>query len=291
MCKYYLAGHCTYGDKCRYDHKKPEWSQAAKPKQYVFSVLLSYLIYLKNSHLPGTCKCGFGWTLQHDSCSACCSASLASAASSLLTLQLAHRVVPKPAAIPKDETGQTVRQMQSLSLQPQKDITAWDSGPGPLTSATSQANSQPDYSTYDPQRDSTAQPMSAWQNQGYNYHDAYSYNGYGGYYDQETYAEETYAPELGDDWDQLGFALEPDSAIQGDQRQQHSGRSEAARRTPSERQLCSQFQVSGECPRGSSCHMAHGDLCEVCCLHNQAVFAVYDIAWRYMPRLAANVCC
>lgn len=168
--------------------------------------------------------------------------------------------------------------MQSLSLQPQQDTTAWDSGPGSHTSATAQANSQHDssqYSTYDPQRDSTAHPMSAWQNQGYSYDDPYCYNGYGGYYDQETYG-----PEVGDDWDQLGFASEPDSPSHGGQSQQRSGRSEAACRTPSEQQLCSQFQVSGECPRGSSCHMAHGDLCEVCCLHNQAVYAVLDTAWR-----------
>lgn len=30
VCKYYLAGHCAYGDGCRYDHVKPEWSQRAK---------------------------------------------------------------------------------------------------------------------------------------------------------------------------------------------------------------------------------------------------------------------
>lgn len=162
--------------------------------------------------------------------------------------------------------------MQSLSLQPQQDTTAWDSGPGPHTSATSHANSRPDsnqYSTYDPQRDSTAQPMSAWQSQGYSYYDPYSYNCYGGYYDQKTYADETYEPELGDDWDQLGFASEPDSPVNGGQPEQGSSRSGAAHRTPSKQQLCSHFQVSGECPRGSSCHMAHGEMCEVCCLHNQ----------------------
>ena len=162
--------------------------------------------------------------------------------------------------------------MQSLSLQPQQDTTAWDSGPGPHTSATSQASSQPDfnqYSTYDRQRDSTAQPMSAWQNRDDSYYDPYSLSGYGNYYGQETYAEETCEPELGDDWDQLGFASEPNSPINDGQPQRGSARSGTARRTPSEQQLCSQFQVSGECPRGSSCHMAHGELCEVRCLHNQ----------------------
>ena len=42
VCKYYLAGHCTYGDKCRYDHKKPEWSQAAKAKKQVAFFLLNF---------------------------------------------------------------------------------------------------------------------------------------------------------------------------------------------------------------------------------------------------------
>lgn len=159
--------------------------------------------------------------------------------------------------------------MQSLSLQLQQDTTAWDSGPGPHTSASCHTHSQPDpnqYSTYDPQRDSTAQPTSAWQSQEHSYYDPYSYNGYGGYYGQETYDQETYEPELGDDWDQLGFATEPDSDSpdHGGHSQHRSGKSEMARRTPSEQQLCSQFQVSGDCPRGSSCHMAHGDLCEVC---------------------------
>ena len=120
--------------------------------------------------------------------------------------------------------------------------------------------------------------MSAWQHHGYSYHEPYSYNGYEGYYDQDTYAEETYEPELGDDWDQLGFASEPDAPIHGGQGQQRLGRCDAAQRTPCEQQLCSHFQVSGECPRGSSCHLAHGDLCEVCRLHNQAMFAVYDTA-------------
>lgn len=117
--------------------------------------------------------------------------------------------------------------------------------------------------------------MSAWHNQEYSYYDPYSYNGYGGYYDQETYAEEAHEPELGDDWDQLGFATEPDSPHHGGQSERRSSMAEAARRTPAEQQLCSQFQVSGECPRGSSCHMAHGDLCEVCLLHSQAMSVVW----------------
>lgn len=117
--------------------------------------------------------------------------------------------------------------------------------------------------------------MSAWHNQEYSYYDPYSYNGYGGYYDQETYPEEAHEPELGDDWDQLGFATEPGSPIPGGQSERHSSTSEAARRTPAEQQLCSQFQVSGECPRGSGCRMAHGDLCEVCLLHSQAMSVVW----------------
>ena len=164
--------------------------------------------------------------------------------------------------------------MQSLSLQPQQDTTAWDSGPGPHTSTTSQVQRQHEpsqYSTYDPERDSTAQTMSAWQGQGYSYYDPYAYSGYGDYHNQESCSQGAYESELGDDWDQLGFAAEPDYHEHGVQSQQRSGKPETACKTPSEQQLCSQYQVSGECPRGSSCHMAHGDLCEVCLLCSQAV--------------------
>jgi hypothetical protein len=27
VCKFYLAGHCAYGDQCRYDHVKPAYAQ------------------------------------------------------------------------------------------------------------------------------------------------------------------------------------------------------------------------------------------------------------------------
>ena len=173
-----------------------------KTKTVCGFILLSHLKAF-HTQMPGTCKCEFSRTLHHSNCSTRCSA-----ASAVLTPWFAHRFVPKPAVLPKDDTEQSVRQMQSLSLQPQQDTTAWDSGPGPHTSATSQANSQHDsnqYSAYDPQRDSTAQPMSVWQNQGYSYDDPYSYSGYGGYYGQEAHAEETYEPEVGDDWGQVGF--------------------------------------------------------------------------------------
>ena len=35
VCKYYLAGHCAYGDKCRYDHVKPAYArkQQQQPEQ------------------------------------------------------------------------------------------------------------------------------------------------------------------------------------------------------------------------------------------------------------------
>lgn len=31
VCTYWLAGHCSYGDRCRYDHKRPTW--APKPEE------------------------------------------------------------------------------------------------------------------------------------------------------------------------------------------------------------------------------------------------------------------
>lgn len=173
-----------------------------------------------------------------------------------------------------------MRQLQSLNLQPQQDTTAWESGPGLHTSAIDQPHSQHDpnqYSAYDPERDSTAQATSPWQGQEYSYYDPYSHSGYGGYYDQGTYDWGAYESELGDDWDQLGFAAEPDPHDHGAQSQQHSVKAETARRMPSEQQLCSQFQVSGKCPRGSSCHMAHGALCEVCLLCSQAVAVVLGL--------------
>ena len=155
--------------------------------------------------------------------------------------------------------------MQSLSLNPSQDSTAWDSGPGAHTSAASTQEQHPDsnqYSDYDPNRDSTAQPISAWQNQNYGYYDpsAYVYNDYVEYYD-----EEAYGPEAGDDWDQLGFAAEPECMQhpENEYSEAASDKKPASQRTPSEQALCSQYQVSGDCPRGTSCHMAHGDLCQV----------------------------
>lgn len=31
VCKYYLAGNCAYGDRCRYMHSKPSWSSRGQP--------------------------------------------------------------------------------------------------------------------------------------------------------------------------------------------------------------------------------------------------------------------
>lgn len=163
--------------------------------------------------------------------------------------------------------------MQSLSLHPQQDTTAWDSQRGLHSSATSQMHSPHNanqYSTYNPERDSTAQTMPAWQGQDHSYYDPYSYYGHGSYRDQEADNQGAYEAELGDDWDQLGFAAEPDYHDHGVQSQQRSSKAEPAGKTPSDQQLCSQFQVSGECPRAGSCHMAHGDLCEVCLLCGHA---------------------
>ena len=184
----------------------------------------------------------------------------------LLMAYCAHRSVPKPASLPKDDLDQAVQQVQALSLQPQCDSTAWDSGPGLHTSSTSHDHSQhnPNQdSMYEPQRDGTAQPMSAWHTEQYGYHDSSPYTSYGEY--GEYYDQETYEPELGDDWDQLGFAAEPHSPQSEGQDQPGSGKAQAAGRKPADQQLCSQFQVSGDCPRGSNCHMAHGDLCQVLC--------------------------
>ncbi|KAL0031746.1 hypothetical protein WJX79_004901 [Trebouxia sp. C0005] len=138
VCKYYLAGHCSYGDKCRYDHKRPAWSQAAKAKQ-AFS---------------------------------------------------------KPAQLPRNDT-----------------------------------------------------------------HQSYGYSDYG-----EYFGEDAYGPEAGDDWDQLGFAAEQECTQhpENEYSEAASDKKPASRRTPSEQALCSQYQVSGHCPRGTDCHMAHGDLCQIC---------------------------
>jgi len=185
------------------------------------------------------------------------------------------RAVTKPAQLPRNDQDQCARQMQSLSLDRSQDSTAWDSGPGARTSAASTQEQHADksldtfqfgdsnqYSDYDPNRDSTAQPMSAWQNQNYGYYDpsAYGYNDYGEYYD-----EEAYCPEAGDDWDQLGFAAEPECTQHPENEycEAASDKKPAGRRKPSEQALCSQYQVSGDCPRGTDCHMTHGDLCQV----------------------------
>ena len=177
-----------------------------------------------------------------------------------------RRTLPKPAVLPSSDHEQCANQMQSLSLNPHHDSPAWDSGPGAHTSAASTTDQQhPDtnqYSAYDYQRDSTTQPISAWQTQeyGYGYYDPSAYEGY-----EEVQDQEWYGPEAGDDWDQLGFAAEPECQQQADgqamQSEQH--KAQIGHRKPSEQPLCSQFQVSGDCPRGAHCHMAHGDLCEV----------------------------
>jgi E3 ubiquitin-protein ligase makorin len=31
VCTHWLAGHCLYGDKCRYDHKRPSWAPRPEP--------------------------------------------------------------------------------------------------------------------------------------------------------------------------------------------------------------------------------------------------------------------
>lgn len=155
--------------------------------------------------------------------------------------------------------------MQSLSLNRLQDSTAWDSGPGTYTSTASTQEHHPGSnrnSDYDTNRDSTAQPMSAWQNQTYGYYDpsAYGYSDYG-----EYFGEDAYGPEAGDDWDQLGFAAEQECTQhpENEYSEAASDKKPASRRTPSEQALCSQYQVSGHCPRGTDCHMAHGDLCQV----------------------------
>ena len=174
-----------------------------------------------------------------------------------------HRTVPTPAQLPINDRDQATRQMQSLSLKPSQDSTAQESGPGTdMAVSTQEQHLHSQHSVYDPSRDSTAQPMSAWQNQHYTYYDpsAYQYDDYGEYYD-----EELHGLEAGDDWDQLGFAAESDSMQhRGDEQSQSAlERKQASRRKPSEQALCSQYQVSGDCPRGAECHMAHGALCQV----------------------------
>ena len=151
--------------------------------------------------------------------------------------------------------------MQSLSLNSHSDSSSRDIGPGPHNSAGSQPQNQHDpnqYSTYDSYRDSTAQPANAWQHQQYVDYDPYYYSSYGEYYNQDP--EEA---QLGDDWDQLGFAAGSASPQHDSLSPRNSAKPQTAGRKPSEQQLCSHFQVSGECPRDSACHLAHGDLCEV----------------------------
>ncbi|KAL3139909.1 hypothetical protein ABBQ38_004201 [Trebouxia sp. C0009 RCD-2024] len=241
LCRYYMHGTCRYGKECQFSHDISHDMPSMVCKYY----------------LAGHCTYGNKCRYDHKK------PEWSQAAKT-------KQFVPKPAVLPTDVPELPVQQMQSLSLHPQQDTTAWESEPGPHSSATSQTPSPHDanqYSTYNPERDSTAQTMSAWQGQDYSYYDPYSYYGYGSYHDQETYNQGAYESELGDDWDQLGFAAEPDYRDQGVQPQQRSGKAETARKTPSDQQLCSQFQVSGECPRGSSCHMAHGDLCQICGRH------------------------
>jgi hypothetical protein len=33
VCKYYLAGHCAYGNKCRYDHVRPEYTRKQQQQE------------------------------------------------------------------------------------------------------------------------------------------------------------------------------------------------------------------------------------------------------------------
>lgn len=154
--------------------------------------------------------------------------------------------------------------MQSLSLHQPEDSTAWDSGPGAHSTAASSHEHQHSqyidhnlHSAYEPHRDSTAHPASVWQNQEYEYYDPTAYGAYG-----EYCAEESYGQEAGDDWDQLGFAAQPESLQQAGSTPA-SDKLTTPRRKPSEQALCSQFQVSGDCPHGAQCHMAHGELCQV----------------------------
>ncbi|DBB06638.1 TPA: hypothetical protein ACH3X1_012157 [Trebouxia sp. C0004] len=135
--------------------------------------------------------------------------------------------------------------MQSLSLNPSQGSTAWDSGRGAHTSAASTQEQHPDsnqYSNYDPNRDSTAQPMSAWQSYGYYDPSTYGYNEYGEYYDKNAYGS-----EAGDDWDQLGIAAEPECTQhpENELSKAASDKKPPKQRRPSEQALCSQYQICG----------------------------------------------
>ncbi|KAA6423818.1 MAG: E3 ubiquitin- ligase makorin-like [Trebouxia sp. A1-2] len=231
-----MHGSCRYGKDCQFSHDMGE----------VPSMVCKY-------YLAGHCSYGDKCRYDHKR------PAWSQAAK-------AKQAFSKPAQLPRNDTHQCARQMQSLSLNRLQDSTAWDSGPGTYTSTASTQEHHPGSnrnSDYDTNRDSTAQPMSAWQNQTYGYYDpsAYGYSDYG-----EYFGEDAYGPEAGDDWDQLGFAAEQECTQhpENEYSEAASDKKPASRRTPSEQALCSQYQVSGHCPRGTDCHMAHGDLCQIC---------------------------
>lgn len=168
--------------------------------------------------------------------------------------------------------------MQALTLHP-----------GEVTAKSVPASSTAQTTEYDSSRDATAQPSNAWfdhspayrngyqngYNNSYNSYNIYGHdypddhNAYGTYDEENTEHPIAYDPIYG----AYGYENIEDVEAEWDQASPAGNAAEGGAEAAASAGLCSQYQATGQCPKGPSCRLTHGNLCEVCLLLPSSVSA------------------
>ena len=148
--------------------------------------------------------------------------------------------------------------------------------PGEVTAKSAPASSTAQTTEYDNSRDATAQPSNAWFDHSQAYHNGYQngyhddYNGYNSYghdYSDDyndayaTYDEENTEHPSAYDSTYGGYGLENTAGPEADWHQGNDAEADVEAAVSGG--LCSQYQATGQCAKGSSCRLTHGNLCEV----------------------------
>ena len=260
VCKFYLRGECSYGDRCRYMHTKPEWARgrreggAAAPAGYAAPPEPRPAADDLAEQLPISRLRLGGQALDADA-----AAGHGGSGSAALPLPL-----PLPLQLPRDPFG-------------------GDGTTGGGDAAAEAVEEQQEQQEYE---------EGEWEEEGGEYWEEGEGEWYGEGEGEGAYWQQQHGEQEG--WhgdEQAGWlAGQPDDVTQqlGGGAQQpgvwslpEGGGGQpgwaAGGSHPSLRSLCMQWFSSGACGRGDRCQLVHGELCQVgarCAVPRCAVHAV-----------------